>query len=77
MEGYDSNGDPLVKGIISGTATLTGVGDLSRTGKGLAREIQDAMAEAVLEAAAVGITDSDEVRAHMLEARKKVLSRQL
>jgi hypothetical protein len=73
LEGYDDKGDPLVQGIIGGTAVLTGVGDLSRTGKGLAVAIQNAMSDAVLAANAEGISDPDIIRDRMLAARKQAV----
>lgn len=73
MEGYDNDDNPLIQGIISGSAAMTGVGDLSRSSRHISEKIQNAMSFAVLDASKEGITDPNEIRSRMLAARKRVI----
>lgn len=53
-------------------AEAVGTATTSERGKAIA--IQDAMAAAVLECSAEGITDPDIVRARILEAREEIMA---
>lgn len=63
--GYDENGDPLVKGVIS--ATGVAVGTMSGNADRAAR-LQTAMRQAVEEAHAEGVTDPNEMNERIQEA---------
>jgi hypothetical protein len=66
-EGYDENGDPIVKGIVSATGTI-----VLKNKSSLGKAIEAAMIKATLDCAAEGITDSDTIRERKLAAREQV-----
>lgn len=60
--------------IVEGAATMTGYGGLSAR-PGVAKIIEAAMAQAVTDALAAGISDPIEQKKRMLAARDRVLGR--
>jgi hypothetical protein len=70
--GYDVNGDPLVKGVISATGVAVGSYLSGNTDSARAARLQEAMTRAAEQAHADGLTDPDEIRARVLAARDSV-----
>lgn len=65
--GYDTDGEPLVKGVITATGVAAGAhasGDWNR-----AARVQEAMTKAVEQAQAEGVTDHEEIIKRILAAR--------
>lgn len=69
-EGYELDSAGELVPIVQGTVEAVGTASLALRNPGLAQAIEAAMSKAVEMAYAEGLTDPDEIRERMLEARR-------
>lgn len=70
MKKWFGRADPVIQGIVA--ATGASANSLAAGGKSLAKQIEQAMVDAILVCNAAGITDPTIIKTAMLKAREQV-----